>query len=70
MDCIVTAEEELATRMRIRQQPEGGGTTTSVVDRIDVSEWTDFVSELKRRGALERARSEARDMARSRANDE
>lgn len=81
MDCIATAEEELATRRRIRQQRRcpssfvdaggvAGGGTTTCVDDIDVSEWTDFVDELRRRVALEKARSEARDLARSRANDE
>jgi hypothetical protein len=35
-----------------------------------MSEWTDFIRELKRRGALERARDLARDLARSRANEE
>ncbi len=34
-----------------------------------VLQWTDLVDELKRRMALERARAEARDLARSRAND-
>ena len=81
MDCIAPAEEELATRIRIRQQRRcpssfvdaggvAGGGTTTCVDDIDVSEWTDFVDELRRRVALEKARSEARDLARSRANDE
>ena len=56
LDCLAAAEEEYARR-RIR------GETT-------MSEWTDFIRELKRRGALERARDLARDLARSRANEE
>ncbi|KAL3821905.1 hypothetical protein ACHAXA_008439, partial [Cyclostephanos tholiformis] len=71
LDCIATAEEELATRRTRQRRPmslEVGGGRTS--PPIDLSQWTDFVSELKRREVLERARSEARDLARSRANDE
>jgi hypothetical protein len=71
LDCIAMAEEGLETRMRIVPHRHPSGTTTNgAVDRIDVSEWTDLVDELKRRMALERTRAEARDLARSRANDE
>jgi hypothetical protein len=69
LDCIAAAEEEYARRIRSsrarrwRRRREDAAETT-------MSEWTDFIRELKRRGALERARDLARDLARSRANEE
>ena len=70
LDCVAAAEEEYARRRirssrarRWRRRREDAAETT-------MSEWTDFIRELKRRGALERARDLARDLARSRANEE
>ena len=69
LDCVAAAEEEYARRRirgssRVRRRRRGDAAETTM------SEWTDFIRELKRRGALERARAEARDLARSRANEE
>jgi len=65
---VAAAEEEYARRRirgsRARRRGRGDAAETTM------SEWTDFIRELKRRGALERARAEARDLARSRANEE
>jgi len=65
MDCIAAAEEEFARRRRRQVAEESTSASTMIV-----SEWTEFIQELKKREALEKARSEARDLARSQANDE
>jgi hypothetical protein len=81
-DCIAAAEEEYArcrsrrsARLRRREGAAAGGGTTvggggGGAAAATMSEWADFIAELKRRGALERARDLARDLARSRANEE
>jgi hypothetical protein len=65
MDCIAAAEEEFARRRRWQAAEELTSASTMIV-----SEWTEFIQELKKRETLEKARSEARDLARSQANDE
>ena len=61
MDCIATAEEMLQKVQQRRSDVESSAT---------VSEWRDFIEELKRRETLEKERVEARDRARNQANDE
>ena len=58
LDCIATAEQ---TFSEIRND---NNTATKT------EEWNDFIQELKRRETVEKARLEARDRARSQANDE
>ena len=60
MDCIATAEGTFSEQ---RNNMQHGNNVT-------ISEWNDFIQELKRREASEKARMEARDRARSQANDE
>lgn len=59
MDCIATAEQSFQS---------GGMCRSSNV--ATVPEWNEFIRELKRRESVEKARMEARDRARSQANDE
>ena len=61
IDCIASAEEML-------QKVQQG--RTNVECQATVHEWRDFIEELKRKEALEKARTEARDRARNQANDE
>ena len=57
MDCIATTEQTF-TDMRQRLSSD------------DIAEWNEFILELKRREMIEKERMEARDRARSQANDE
>ena len=57
LDCIATAEKTF-TYMRQRLSSD------------DIAEWNEFILELKRREMIEKERMEARDRARSQANDE
>ena len=59
MDCIATAEEVLQ-QVRNRQMES----------LASVDEWGDFIEELKSKESLEKARMEARERARTQANDE
>jgi len=57
MDCIATAEETARNFCNTK-------------DQAMIDEWSYFIEELKRKEGLEKARSEARDRARTQANDE
>jgi hypothetical protein len=59
MDCIATAEEMLL-KIQSRQ----------IDSQESIDDWNGFIEELKRKEALEKARIEARDRARTQANDE
>ena len=61
MDCIATAEEILQKVQQRRSDMENSAS---------ISEWKDFIEELKRKETLEKERVEARDRARNQANDE
>lgn len=73
MDCIANAEaasqqqrqqDQYNSQQNRENKPRPRNNTATAL------EWTDFIEELKRRESLEKARMEARDRARSQANDE
>lgn len=68
MDCIATAEQVFTQQQqqRIRHQ----SSSNNVNNMASISEWNEFIRELKRRETGEKARMEARDRARSQANEE
>ena len=63
LDCVATAEQLHQQRTSSRQSGRKNAVAT-------ISEWKDFIQELKAREESKRARNEARDRARSQANDE
>ena len=67
MDCIATAEHVFAEQ---HKQQHGGRIIRNQHHATTMSEWNDFIQELKRRETTEKARIEARDRARSQANEE
>ena len=76
LNCIAMAEEEFAKRRCSIPFDDRGLNNNNTRQRVsrwgDASslEWTDFIQELKRRETLEKARAEARQVARSQANDD
>jgi hypothetical protein len=64
MDCIATAEEMLQNIQHRQSNFE------NLESQATVDEWRDFIDGLKRKETLEKARIEARDRARTQANDE
>lgn len=67
MDCIATAEQVFTQQQqRIRHQSSSNNANYMA----SISEWNEFIQELKRRETVEKARMEARDRARSQANEE
>ena len=64
MDCIATADIVSHELQQRRQRSRNKD------DMATILEWQDFIEELKRRENLEKARMEARDRARSQANEE
>ena len=63
LDCIATAHKVFLELQQEQQlQHQNGGAT--------MAEWNDFIHELRRREGVEKAKMEARDRARSQANDE
>lgn len=63
MDCIATAEQIFSEQSQRRANNAKAGTAT-------ISEWNEFITALKRRETVEKARMEARDRVRNQANDE
>ena len=61
LDCIATAEQIFSEQSERRA--DNAKTAT-------VSEWNEFITALKRREMIEKARIEARDRVRNQANDE
>ncbi|KAL7439479.1 hypothetical protein ACHAXM_007093 [Skeletonema potamos] len=61
-DCIATAEQALSEQQKDALINNNNNPT--------LEEWNDFIQELKRRESLEKARSEARDRARTHANEQ
>jgi hypothetical protein len=59
LDCIATAQKVF---LELQQSQSDGGAA--------IAEWNDFMHELRRREGVEKAKMEARDRARSQANDE
>ena len=64
MDCIATAEHVFT------EQQQGNNRARKSNQSATISEWNEFIQELKRRETTEKARMEARDRARSQANEE
>jgi len=70
MDCIATAERVFSEQQQQRNNNGRQERHTNAAAVVTISEWNEFIQELKRREASEKARMEARDRARSQANDE
>lgn len=66
LDCIATAED----MMQKIQRRRGNVSNDAQGQVANLAEWRDFIEELKRRETLEKARMEARERARTQANEE
>ncbi len=66
LDCIAAAQKmflEFQQKQQLQHQAQLDGGTM-------MAEWNDFIHELRRREGVEKAKMEARNRARSQANDE
>lgn len=69
-DCIATAEEMFTQQHDKLKQSISRDNDKHKNNIATISEWNDFIQELKRRELVEKTRMEARDRARSQANEE